>query len=287
MRKIIVLLFIVCLSCVAHAAQIEYGNASFYGAAFNGRPTASGELYSQNKLTAAHKTLPLGTVIKVTNAHNKKSVFVKVNDRGPYVKGRVLDLSTKAAELLGYRQKGTAYVKIEVIEPDDVPNDLMTASTNIDVATQNGINTTTQSDTTVADDNHNIPTGKTIPAKINDDTKTKKDIPVPQPISEAKDANSNGITNRNPYLIITRLDKSKSGFYGLQLGVFSDMNTILAIIAELETKYGQTLLVQQEDLNGKTVYKLFMGKYQNRAYADALKSVLEDKYNDSFIVKYE
>ena len=73
----------------------------------------------------------------------------------------------------------------------------------------------------------------------------------------------------------------------MQLGVFSDMNVILAIIAELEAKYNQNMLVLQEDLNGKTVYKLYVGKYQNRAYADALKSVLADKYNDAFVVKYE
>ena len=65
------------------------------------------------------------------------------------------------------------------------------------------------------------------------------------------------------------------------------MHIIFAIIPELEAKYNQTLLVEQEDLNGKTVYKLFIGKFQNRAYADALKLVLEDKYKDAFVVKYQ
>lgn len=273
------------------AAQTEYGVASYYGTQFHGRPTASGEKYNQFALTAAHKTLPLGTVVKVTNAQNKKSVYVKINDRGPFIKGRVIDLSTKAAEMLGYRNKGTAYVKIEIVNEDKAPDDLMEAS--LDVASQNGIKS--NDSTTVITKNKNA-SWKEIPTV--EDVKTKEDKSTgtlatnnndkdESPLTTLKDANSEATTNRSAYYVITKLDKSKSGFYGLQLGVFSDMNTILSIIADLEADYKQPLLVEQMDLNGKTVYKLYMGKYQNRAYADALKSVLADKYTDSFVVKYE
>lgn len=283
MIKKFVLILTVSVFCLCSAwAQTEFGTASFYGIDFNGRKTASGEVYSQNKLTAAHKTLPLGTIVKVTNAQNNKSVYVKINDRGPYVKGRIIDLSTKAAELLGYRNKGTAYVKIEIVKPDSIPTDLLSAS--IDIAKQNGI----QSYDSTASADAGTGTWRDVPTVADNNTSSaKNEQPQPQPVTDVKDANSCGITNRSTYFIITRLDKSKSGFYGLQLGVFSDMNTIFAIIAELEAKYNQTLLVQQEDLNGKTVYKLFIGKFQNRAYADALKSVLADKYKDAFVVKYE
>lgn len=273
------------------AAQTEYGVASYYGTQFHGRPTASGEKYNQFALTAAHKTLPLGTVVKVTNAQNKKSVYVKINDRGPFIKGRVIDLSTKAAEMLGYRNKGTAYVKIEIVNEDKAPDDLIEAS--LDVASQNGIKS--NDSTTVITKNKNA-SWKEIPTV--EDVKTKEDKSTgtlatnnndkdESPLTTLKDANSEATTNRSAYYVITKLDKSKSGFYGLQLGVFSDMNTILSIIADLEADYKQPLLVEQMDLNGKTVYKLYMGKYQNRAYADALKSVLADKYTDSFVVKYE
>lgn len=270
------------------AAQTEFGEASYYGTYFHGRPTASGEKYNQFALTAAHKTLPLGTVVKVTNAQNNKSVYVKVNDRGPYVKGRIIDLSTKAAELLGYRNKGTAYVKVEVVNKESQPSDLLEAS--LDIASANGIkdydSTNTENASTV-DDWKNIPTSKKNNSENADAINENSSNNSSQPITDIKEANSNGITNRKSYFIITRLDKEKSGFYGLQLGVFSDMNTVLAIIAELEAKYNQTLLVEQADINGKTVYKLLMGKFQNRAYADALKSVLADKYKDAFVLKYE
>jgi rare lipoprotein A (peptidoglycan hydrolase) len=90
------------------------GIASWYGVDFNGRLTASGEVYDMYEMTAAHKTLPLGTVVKVHNLDNGKDVTVTVNDRGPYVEGRVIDLSRKAARALGMREDGTAHVRLEV-----------------------------------------------------------------------------------------------------------------------------------------------------------------------------
>jgi rare lipoprotein A len=91
------------------------GIASWYGEDFNGRLTASGEVYDMYAMTAAHKTLPLGTIVKVTNEENGKSVEVKINDRGPYVKGRVIDMSKTAGRAIGMREAGTAQVKIEVV----------------------------------------------------------------------------------------------------------------------------------------------------------------------------
>ena len=100
-------------------AQIQTGKASFYADKFEGTPTASGEKYRHNKMTAAHKTLPFGTKIRVTNVTNKKSVIVIVNDRGPWVEGRVVDLSRAAAEELGFINYGLADVEIEVVDPGD------------------------------------------------------------------------------------------------------------------------------------------------------------------------
>ena len=95
------------------------GTASYYGSQFQGRKTASGERFNQNGLTAAHKTLPLGTKVRVTNLRNGESVDVKINDRGPFHKGRVLDLSKGAAREIGMLGAGTAKVKVEVIAKND------------------------------------------------------------------------------------------------------------------------------------------------------------------------
>ncbi|MDP7059637.1 MAG: septal ring lytic transglycosylase RlpA family protein [Candidatus Marinimicrobia bacterium] len=95
------------------------GVTSFYAEDFHGKVTANGETYDMYGLTAAHKTLPFNTLIRVTNMDNKKSVVLRVNDRGPYAKGRILDCSYGAAVKLGFIGNGTAKVKIEVMELGD------------------------------------------------------------------------------------------------------------------------------------------------------------------------
>lgn len=94
-------------------AYREVGRASWYGPGFHGRETASGEIFNQHELTAAHRRLPLGTRITVTNLENGKSVRVSVNDRGPYIHGRVLDLSKAAARRLDMVSDGVVRVRIE------------------------------------------------------------------------------------------------------------------------------------------------------------------------------
>jgi rare lipoprotein A len=104
----------------AHAAdkapvKVVAGAASWYGDKFHGRRTANGERYDMHKLTAAHKTLPFGTKVRVTNRENGKSVVVRINDRGPFVGKRVIDLSRGAAAAVGMIQRGIAPVSIEII----------------------------------------------------------------------------------------------------------------------------------------------------------------------------
>ena len=101
----------------------EEGMASWYGGGdgFAGRPTASGEIFNPAQLTAAHRTLPLGTWLEVENLENHRKVIVKVNDRGPFVRGRILDLSKGAAERIGMLGTGTAEVRIRSVDPEDQP----------------------------------------------------------------------------------------------------------------------------------------------------------------------
>jgi rare lipoprotein A len=120
LKKLLQVLFLLFSLVGTHAIKAqEVGLASFYHAYFNGKKTASGELYNDKKFTCAHKTLPLGTLIKVTNLDNDKSVVVRVNDRGPYVRTRILDLSLSAAKQLGYVSNGTARVSYEIVSSDN------------------------------------------------------------------------------------------------------------------------------------------------------------------------
>ncbi len=98
-----------------HIAR-KKGKASFYADKFEGRKTASGEIFHQAKLTAAHKSLPFGTWVKVINRDNKKSVIVRINDRGPFVKGRIIDLSKSAAKKIGKLKNGIYSVRIKIYQ---------------------------------------------------------------------------------------------------------------------------------------------------------------------------
>ncbi len=95
----------------------QVGLSSYYAHKFHGRPTASGEIFDMNGLTAAHRELPLGTIVKVTHLDNGRSVVVKVNDRGPFIEGRILDLSLGAAREIEMVEAGVARVKIEILKP--------------------------------------------------------------------------------------------------------------------------------------------------------------------------
>ncbi|MFP5228241.1 MAG: septal ring lytic transglycosylase RlpA family protein [Acidobacteriota bacterium] len=104
---------------VSHHRWYQLGVASWYGKFFEGRTTASGEPFDPSQLTCAHRTLPLGSVLRVTNLRNHKSVVVTVNDRGPVPEDRVIDLSKAAANALGFTDQGLAPVKVELIGPQD------------------------------------------------------------------------------------------------------------------------------------------------------------------------
>lgn len=96
----------------------ETGIASWYGPKFHGKRTANGEIFDQTRLTAAHRTLPLPSMVRVTNLENGRQVKLRVNDRGPFSRGRIIDVSTRAAELLGFKAKGVAKVRVEIVEGD-------------------------------------------------------------------------------------------------------------------------------------------------------------------------
>ena len=124
--SLIIVLFIFwsCTSSPRYTSlKTEYGVSSYYGYndGFHGKRTANGEIFNQHALSAAHKTLPLNTWVRVTNLDRltKPSIKLKINDRGPYVGNRILDCSTAAAKKLGFFDKGTANVKIEVIKWGD------------------------------------------------------------------------------------------------------------------------------------------------------------------------
>lgn len=112
-------IFVLCFeSVVSQTLHQTEGFASYYSEEFNGRQTSNGEIYDMNKFTAAHPYLPFNTWVRVTNVANQKSVVVRINDRGPFTRNRIIDLSFAAAKALGMLAPGSIYVKLEIISPE-------------------------------------------------------------------------------------------------------------------------------------------------------------------------
>jgi rare lipoprotein A (peptidoglycan hydrolase) len=100
-----------------HSKPYQIGTASWYGTQFQGKPTASGEPYNMYDLTAAHLELPIGTIVRVTNLRNGQNVLVRINDRGPVVPNRIIDVSYSAARVLGFKARGVQKVRLDVVQP--------------------------------------------------------------------------------------------------------------------------------------------------------------------------
>jgi rare lipoprotein A len=251
----------------------SFGVASYYGTYFHGKKTASGELYDQYKLTAAHKTLPLGTIIKVTNTQNSKSVILKVNDRGPYVKGRIVDVSTKAAELLGFRHKGTTHVKVEIM------SDIEKKNKEALIAEYENTDSVKSTDKNIVKNKlswEDIPTVEDEKKEDNSNKNEQKTI----------ESNTDGILNKNYYDLMSLVDKQNAGLYGIDLGAYYNLEELISLIKKLQSEYNQPIFYEEKENNGTKSMKLIIGKFQNRAYADAFKIKLNKDFNNCEVVKY-
>ena len=129
--KIVFCTFILMTISINSYSQVYHGKASYYGGKLHGRKTASGEVFNQYAMTCAHKTLPFGTILKVTNKSNGKTVTVRVTDRGPYCGGRIIDLSYGAAKEIGMLSSGVANVSAEIIKPKKQLAQVVSRSTNV------------------------------------------------------------------------------------------------------------------------------------------------------------
>lgn len=225
--KIVLFVFVIFISVNTQAQKKNYvktGIASFYADKFEGRTTANGEIYYHAKKTAAHRSLPFGSVVKVTNLENNKYVVVRVNDRGPFVDNRIIDLSKSAAQDLGFVGKGLAKVRVELI-----------ASTN--------------------------------------------DLPDKKIEKHVKD-----IENKY-YKINSEVVKPKGK--GVQIGSYSDDENVIKLVAELKSKFNESIYVEIAKIKKQKTYRIILGNYNSDVTLNALKKKLSKAYPDCFIVKYK
>jgi rare lipoprotein A len=244
----------------------ETGIASWYGPTFYGHHTANGEMYNGDALTAAHKTLPLPVNVRVTNLDNGKSLIVRVNDRGPYARGRIIDLSKRAAELLDVVQTGTARVRVTYIGRADI-NGAPPPTTPPEIASALPAAPVPKVDEAAL----GIVPGAAVdpPAKI---------ASLPQPATSIP---AEMFADQQPTGKVTKVPVPAKTHLYVQLGAFSKMENAKALLA----KVGGDLQISTLQRGGQTLYRVRSAPLASVADADAaLARISGAGANDAHIV---
>lgn len=245
----------------------ETGVASWYGPTFYGHATANGERFDANALTAAHRTLPMPVNVRVTNLDNGKSLIVRVNDRGPFAKGRIIDLSERAATLLGYRNQGTARVRVTFVSRADLPNGSQPPS-EISPEIASAVQAAPTNRVT-SSDLEPVPGTQVAPPT------SSADLPSP-PIRTADAA-----VATQPTGIVTTVPVPAATHLYVQAGAFSSY----ANAVRLQTRLGAGLQIFATTQNGQKLYRLRLGPFDEVGDADrALARLSSLGSNDARIV---
>lgn len=236
----------------------ETGLASWYGEPFHGRKTANGAVYDMNQLTAAHKTLPMPTDVRVTNLENGRSIVVTVNDRGPFVHGRIIDLSRRAAQLLGVIRNGTAKVRVEMAQPSqDGVRFLAEAETS-----------STERNMVTAAPKQNVQSASLAPPSNVAAAPVTKTEALPTPIDTAPLAQKEQSAPSN---VVTLKPVDSAEIY-IQAGAFVDFANANKLSAQLSPLGAAK--VNQVLVNGQDFYRVRLGPVYNVEDADLLLSRL-------------
>jgi rare lipoprotein A len=228
----------------------ETGIASWYGPSFYGRPTANGEIYDGDKLTAAHKTLPMPVNVRVTNLDNGRSIIVRVNDRGPFARGRIIDLSRRAAELLDMTRAGTAKVRVQYLSRADLGGGVPIEDTPPAIA--NALTAAPAGQ--VASATLDALPGVAVAPPV-------QTAPLPAPVVTAPLAP----VSTEPSDQVDHVPVPKSNRLYVQVGAFSNAENARRLVANL----GGGLQISTVQKNGQTLYRVRTGPLASVQDADA------------------
>lgn len=261
------------MSFVSTQAE-EFGIASYYADEFHGRKTASGELYDKGKMTCAHKSLPFGTVIRVTRLDNKKSITVRVNDRGPFIKGRIVDVSRVAADKLDIIRAGHAEVKIEVINSADLAN-VEKGGQNLTVSKPVVKNKPESYDKEFTEKSVN-------PVVVKPQPKPKPKVEPKKETPKSTFTTKGSLVTEKDYKFydlyqVQLIRPAKNGF-GIQVASYSTYENAMKQIAVLQGKWFDNILMSVEKgKDAKPVYKVLLGPFETREIANRYEKDLKKK----------
>ncbi len=258
----------------------EEGIASWYGEDFHAKKTANGEDYNMNTLTAAHRTLPLPSIVRVTNLENGRSLVLRVNDRGPYAKNRIIDVSKRGAELLGFKSKGTAKVRVEILPKESVAlkQALLEQDFEPNYALYNA--------KAEAYDAEVPPPASMLPAvqqaQLDGDRNYLVGAGSAQVVEE-KPVEKINIVSREEVKVPVMTANNGNKFF-VQAGAFSKPELARRLSNQL-SRVG-TVKLSQATVNGSPFYRVRLGPYNDSADAETTLEKLRDYgINDARIVK--
>lgn len=262
--KLFIALFLFTLTAPALVfanPPVEKGMASYYDDSFHGRKTASGQTYDKAKYTAAHKTLPFGTKVRVKNPANGKTVDVTINDRGPYIKGRVIEISKRAAQQIGLLQVKTAPVELTLLTGPEANKPTATAAASKPTPEKP---TAAKPAAAAAPKTRSTGTAST--------QSSKKPAEKDNIISKASEMKPGGLYKMQV------LKLQPQGF-GVQVAGYSDYQSVVQQLAVLQKNWFKGANVFVDELNGKPYYKVILGPMTTRAEAQSYCESLKEKYN--------
>ena len=250
----------------------ETGVASWYGPTFYGHPTADGEIYDAEALTAAHRTLPLPVNVRVTNLENGKSLVVRVNDRGPFAKGRIIDVSERAAKLLGIYAAGTARVRVQFVARADLPTGQpQPFGAGTPAVVVNAVPA--------------VPLPQVETGTLGDIPGTSQSLPPPPAAAAPPSAPPAVTSTPDPGALptgqVSRVPVPAATHLYVQVGAFSNYQNAQRLAARL----GGGLKISAIQRNGQTIYRVRSSAFDNTNDADAeLARVSSAGGNDAQIV---
>lgn len=287
-----------CQSPFLQAQEEEFGLASYYSDDFQGRTTAYGEVYDKDQLTCAHKRHAPGTMLRVTRLDNKKSVTVKVNDKGPFIKGRVVDLSRRAADVLGILGMSDVEVKVEIVSNSPAPaaQSRQTAA----AATPNTQPLSYDAPTAVRETPKPVAASSTPPApaaepevmaaktpepaKAPTDVAPKTTTPTAQTAPSRFSKVGKDYSPYGLYRITLEKPNSQTGF-GVQVALLTSYENVLRKVAELQAQWFDNVLVSIEPgKNGANTYKVILGPFDSSKSAQRYQASLLQRYKISGFV---
>ncbi len=300
MRRTFILFIGIFVFATTHSAGLtaqntreEFGKCGYYADALHGRKTASGEIYDKNLLTCSHKSLPFGTSLKVTRLDNGKSVVVRVNDRGPFIDGYVVDLSRKAAEAIGLLRDGVTKVRIEVlagtstaaVQPAAYSTKVLPASLEASAAAPaaaaapKATSVAAAKTQLVKSPQNAAPATGVAPAVYSS-------APSPAAVSPAPMAKSPAAAVSEVYQVELKTVKGQG--FGLQLAVLTTTENLFQQIAQLQSIWPGKVVINHEEANGVAAFKLIIGPYATRKEAaNQQKKAAARGFKSTFVVAFE